>query len=327
MDWLHSYKSIRTHPKTRKLARRVGGVGPAVGLLHCLWWWAIDYAPDGDLTRFDPEDIAIACEWEGEPEAIIEALVVSGFLDRDSHGSLCIHDFHDHIGKYQSRAEADSAAKREARAKRRDGEPVDDGRRTDGVPTACAAGTDGVQTADATRTDSVRTPSRAETDREEREEREELKSMRDTKEQVSLTSTAEAADEFDEPQECTDVAVVEGEIVSLEPLVPDDFEEFWAAYPRKEGSRKKAAVTWRRLTREKRRLALGIATTMGTIVASGAGPERRFMPLPTTFLAGELWDGWREGVPANWMPPRSQADELDEVAREYAEAHGLEYAP
>lgn len=149
-------------------------------------------------------------------------------------------------------------------------------------------------------------------------------------EEQDLSSTAEAPDELVEPEvvDCEeDCEPLEVSVVSSLPAIDDGFEEFWSAYPRKEGSRKKAAVTWRRLTREKRRYALGVAQTMGSIVAAGAGPERRFIPLPTTFLNGEHWDGWREGVPANWMPPRSQADELDEVAREYAEAHGLEYAP
>jgi len=49
-------------------ARGVGGIRGAVGLLHCLWWWCIDYATDGDLSRYDAEDIAIACEWEGDPD-------------------------------------------------------------------------------------------------------------------------------------------------------------------------------------------------------------------------------------------------------------------
>ena len=102
MDWLHSYKSLRSHPKTRKLARRVGGIVPAIGHLHCLWWWALDYAPDGDLTKHDAEDIAIACEWDGDPEEIVSALVACGFLENGD--GLHIHDAHEYIGKYIEKA-------------------------------------------------------------------------------------------------------------------------------------------------------------------------------------------------------------------------------
>ena len=36
-----------------KLARRLGVSLPAaIGHLHLLWWWAMDYAQDGDLTRW-----------------------------------------------------------------------------------------------------------------------------------------------------------------------------------------------------------------------------------------------------------------------------------
>jgi hypothetical protein len=89
--WIKSHQSLREHPKTRKLARRVGGLPQAIGHLHCLWWWAMDYAPNGDLTKFDAEDIAIGAEWEGDPKEFIGHLVACGFLENGD--GLCIHDW------------------------------------------------------------------------------------------------------------------------------------------------------------------------------------------------------------------------------------------
>lgn len=91
-SWLKSYQALRNHPKTRKLARRVGGIPAAIGYLHCLWWWCMDYAPDGDLSGHDSEDIAVACDWDGDPDEIIEHLVASGFIDRDGD-VLAVHDW------------------------------------------------------------------------------------------------------------------------------------------------------------------------------------------------------------------------------------------
>src|SRR5450756_2179828 len=73
--WIKSHQSLRTHPKTRKLARRLDvRVPEAIGTLHCLWWWAVDYAEDGDLSKFDHDDIADACEWVGDADALIAAV-------------------------------------------------------------------------------------------------------------------------------------------------------------------------------------------------------------------------------------------------------------
>jgi len=118
--WIQSHQSLRDHPKTRRLARRdgVGGIRGAVGLLHCLWWWCIDYAPDGDLSRYDAEDIAIACEWEGDPDTLVSMLVETGFLSDDG-GSLQVHDWNDYGGKLLERRERNAEQMRRARARRK----------------------------------------------------------------------------------------------------------------------------------------------------------------------------------------------------------------
>src|SRR5690242_7335279 len=95
--WLESHQELANHPKTRKLKRRLGiGTAQAVGHLHMLWWWALDYAQDGDLSRFDLGDICDACEWDGGEHAFMDALVDAGFVD----SNLCIHDWNEYGAKY-----------------------------------------------------------------------------------------------------------------------------------------------------------------------------------------------------------------------------------
>jgi hypothetical protein len=106
MAWIESNEEIASHPKTRKLARALGvSIPTAIGHLHLLWWWCLHYAPDGRLSGFDPEDVAEAAMWEGDPSAFIDALVScgskgsSGFLDRDDEGELSVHDWEDYTGR------------------------------------------------------------------------------------------------------------------------------------------------------------------------------------------------------------------------------------
>lgn len=116
MTWIESHQELGAHPKTRKLARILGLSRPAVvGHLQFLWWWAVDYAEDGDITRFDPLDIALGAEWEGEAQTFLDALVSAGFVDSDAQG-VRIHDWHDYAGKLIERRRANAQRMRESRA-------------------------------------------------------------------------------------------------------------------------------------------------------------------------------------------------------------------
>lgn len=117
MAWIESHQTIAGHPKTRKLAHILGIPKPqAIGHLHCLWWWATDYAEDGDLSRHDALDIAIGAEWDGDAGAFVDALVTVGFLDGDVDDTLVIHDWHDYAGKLIERRKANAERMRKARA-------------------------------------------------------------------------------------------------------------------------------------------------------------------------------------------------------------------
>lgn len=113
MAWIESHQSLAAHPKTRRLARLLGVSRPAaIGHLHLLWWWSLDYAQDGDLSRFDPDDLADAAEWDDDPASFMEGLRRAGFLDDDAR----IHDWHDYAGRLVSRRNANAERMRAARA-------------------------------------------------------------------------------------------------------------------------------------------------------------------------------------------------------------------
>ena len=141
MDWIHSYASLRSHPKTTRLARNLGvTVNEAIGILHSLWWWSVDYAPDGDLTDIDADVIATACGWDGDAEELIAALVKAtvrkgghGFLENGD--GLHIHDHYEYIGRHIEAAAADAERKRDERRKE-SVQRTSDGRRSDGARTA-----------------------------------------------------------------------------------------------------------------------------------------------------------------------------------------------
>lgn len=95
MAWIESHQSLRSHPKTKRLARALSlSVPTVIGHLHCLWWWSLDYASDGDLSAFEAWEIAEGAMWEGDPETFLTALEDAAFYQ---DGKL--HDWHDYAGR------------------------------------------------------------------------------------------------------------------------------------------------------------------------------------------------------------------------------------
>lgn len=130
MAWIKSFQELGSHPKTKKLARLLGVSLPtAIGHLHLLWWWALSYAKDGDLSRYDIEDISEAMQWDEDIFRLIDSLVVAGFLDKDDSGNLYIHDWDDYGGKLEEQREKDRQRKAEAR--KSEGSPKDVQRKSD----------------------------------------------------------------------------------------------------------------------------------------------------------------------------------------------------
>ena len=117
MAWIESHQELARHPKTKKLARLLGVTLPtAIGHLHLLWWWAMDYAQDGDLSKYDEYDIADACSWEGEARRLLNSLIESEFID-ETDGGLVIHDWHEYAGRLIEKREQNKERKKKSRAR------------------------------------------------------------------------------------------------------------------------------------------------------------------------------------------------------------------
>jgi hypothetical protein len=113
--WIESHQALARHPKTLRLARLLEiGLPAAVGHLHFFWWWCVDYADDGDLSRFESAEIGLAACWPGDAQAFVASLVAAGFVDEDD-GVLSVHDWSQYGGKIALRRRANAERMRIAR--------------------------------------------------------------------------------------------------------------------------------------------------------------------------------------------------------------------
>ncbi len=66
------------------------------GLLELLWYGTAKNAPQGDIGKFSNIEIALLVDWPGSPDALIDALVQTRWLDECPKHRLVIHDWADH---------------------------------------------------------------------------------------------------------------------------------------------------------------------------------------------------------------------------------------
>jgi hypothetical protein len=93
MAWLRSEQSLLHHPKTAHLQVLLKvDKDVVIGRLHRLWWWCLDYALDGDLSKQEGKVIEQAC---GIP---LQTLIRSGFVDGRPYRR--IHDWWGNQGAY-----------------------------------------------------------------------------------------------------------------------------------------------------------------------------------------------------------------------------------
>jgi hypothetical protein len=84
MAWIKSPQELRNSPKVKRLARMLNeSIPEVIGHLHLLWWWALDYAPSGDLSEYSEIELAEACKWSGNPFVFVDALVYQNFICQD----------------------------------------------------------------------------------------------------------------------------------------------------------------------------------------------------------------------------------------------------
>jgi len=88
-----------THTKMKRLCRMLDiPLYQAVGIFELLIHMTARERPRGDLGNGNSnEDIAIAIDWRGDPDRLIDALVQCGFLDRYPEYRLVVHDWDEHV--------------------------------------------------------------------------------------------------------------------------------------------------------------------------------------------------------------------------------------
>ena len=100
MAWIESHQALRDHPKVFDLADRMGwSEDETIGKLHRFWWWCIDYAIDGNLTKFTPTMLAQGVGIPREHgELFLASMIASRWIDHEP--ILRIHDWWDYAGRY-----------------------------------------------------------------------------------------------------------------------------------------------------------------------------------------------------------------------------------
>jgi len=133
-EWIKLHAGVFTHPKTRRLAKRLSiPHAAAAGHMACLWSFTAEFAPDGDLSRFDAEEVEIGAGWDGEEGAFVAAATASGYLE-NGVDRLAVHDWMDWGGKMVERKAAE--CKRSADRRASAGRTEDDQSSTAGRPLA-----------------------------------------------------------------------------------------------------------------------------------------------------------------------------------------------
>lgn len=86
-----------SHTKMKRLCRRLDvPQWQGVGLLESIWNLTARETPRGDIGRLSDEDIALGIDYRGDESKMIDALVVSGWVDRSDTDRLIVHDWDEH---------------------------------------------------------------------------------------------------------------------------------------------------------------------------------------------------------------------------------------
>ncbi len=119
LAWIEVHQTLPNHRKTLAAAA-ILDISPVqmIGHLICLWLWALDNAPDGVMytsrNALRNKMVATVSQWDGDPDAFVDALVESGFLD-ERDDALEVHDWYDYAGKLMETRKANRERQRRYR--------------------------------------------------------------------------------------------------------------------------------------------------------------------------------------------------------------------
>src|SRR5258708_32104374 len=119
-------REAMTHTKMKRLCRKLDiPLWQGVGLLESRWHLTARETPRGDIGKISDEDIALAIDYRGDEAEMVEALIGSGWIDRDAVERLVVHDWHVHaddaVHMRMARAKLDLAGGFQPKVTRRPG--------------------------------------------------------------------------------------------------------------------------------------------------------------------------------------------------------------
>ena len=124
MAWIEAHQGLSNHPKAKRLSRMLNiEMSQAIGHLFLFWWWALDYAENGDLSKYDAYDIADAAGWKKDPEEFLRAMIecgpggTYGFIEEDIDGKMRVHDWTNYSGRLVAKREQNRLRQAKARGK------------------------------------------------------------------------------------------------------------------------------------------------------------------------------------------------------------------
>jgi len=237
-----------------------------------LWTWALDNAPDGDMSSLPPRVIAFGAAWRGDPVVFVEAAIRSGWLDREGD-KLIIHDWNDYAGRLIEKRRHDAERKRQWRGQNNDVRRTSFGHDVDG--TCDGAGT----------VPNLTVPNLTNNLNK--------KHMPPSPVGVGVCETElteileQALEQASQQRDCAKTAPVKKTAPTVGKATDEyspEFEDFWKIYPRHE-EKKNAFKAWKTRLKEGR-TAEEIKTAAQNYAAYVMAnvSETRYVKQPKTFL-------------------------------------------
>lgn len=265
MEWIKIDVDLKHHPKTKRLARRLGASIPeTMGYLFGFWSWVFRHAPNGDISNYEAWEIADAASYDGDADVFITAMHEAKFIDDDNN----VHEWMDFNGalyEYRQKEKERLKAYRQRTSSVRVRNEYD----TSNVHINNEYDTSTEQVEYTERTESVRGKSKSES-----------KTL-----VCSETSNTRQRHEY-----------------------PEEFEVFWATYPRninKVGAYK----AWDRcLKAGAKREDIQTAAEHYAESCRQKNTEAQFMMHPSTFLGrDQRWTEYVKGIPKEAMSSYDRA--------------------
>lgn len=128
MPWFRKESTFARHRKNRRLARILDiPLYAARGLVDGLLCQVCAEEPDGNISDWDAVDVAYACDWDGDPARLYDALVEVVFIVKTANGTE-INDWMEYAEGYKEALRAKKNREKKKLVREKDG--VTDASRT-----------------------------------------------------------------------------------------------------------------------------------------------------------------------------------------------------